>query len=216
MRRSTGLLVLAVVAALPVAAAPSAARERGSCTPRGSKTLAHSRDARVFRGASGAFYGCLTHTGARTFLATKSVPIDNVRTAGPFAAFSRAGFRDGESGDQIPATVSSIGLCRGEKGRAPRRYKYIVQTADSVTDLVLSRDGDVAWIAAVPGGVPTVYKLDADAQRDRSGGAKPVEVGSGTGVDPRSLALNGDRLSWREDGQSRSDTLKRRVATCRG
>jgi hypothetical protein len=178
--------------------------------------LAQSSEARVFRGSNGAFYGCLFSTGRNTFLATKSIRIRNVHTAGPFAAFSRAGFRDGESGEDIPTVVESVGLCRG--GRGDRRMlKWIASTGDrpsgedSVTDLDVSRHGDIAWIATDGAGYQ-VFKLDATSAKSR----EPRLLGEGEEVDPRSLRIKGSRVTWSQGGEPTSAPLRKRVATCRG
>jgi hypothetical protein len=217
MRRFTAILIaVAALSSILASAGPASAASSKPCAKRGSETFAKSRDGRVFRSANGAFYGCLYSTGATTFLSTKSVPIQNVHTVGPFAAFSRPNFRDGESGDDIPTTVVSIGLCRGKSGRSPRRYKYVTAAQGLfVTDMVMSRHGDIAWIAQDEAGNRRVLKLDADAQRDRFGSAVPVELAAGPDIDPKSLTLSGSRLSYRQGGAAKTTTLKKRVATCR-
>jgi hypothetical protein len=135
------------------------------------------------------------------------------RTRGPFAAFVRPAHHDGATDEDVLATVYSIGLCR----RDARRFKYVFVAGEAlgshpVTDLVLSRYGDVAWIArpAHAGAFYAVMKLDASTRpREARVLAFRRDVG------PRSLRISGTRISWREGGRSVSDRLKPRVASCR-
>jgi hypothetical protein len=211
MHRALLLVALTAVAAAGAIGSPATADQPSSCDRPGSRTLAQSSEARIFRNRGGAFYGCLFRTGKNVFLETKSIPIRNVRTAGPFAAFSRGAYHDGQNGFDVPTTVSSIGLCRGRPG------KWVAQTGDAplgedaVTDLELSRHGDIAWIATSGAGY-AVYKLDADAKVDR----KPILLAEGEEVDPRSLRLRGSHITWSQGGEPASAPLKRLVGACRG
>lgn len=195
---------LIAVAAVAGLAGPADAGSSG-CTPAGSTTVAAGKAARIFRSHGGAFYGCLRSRGVPVFLATKTLPLRTAHVAGPFAAFSRPPHHDGQTDEDMPATVSSIGLCRSDA----RRFKYNVGAGDAVTDLVVSRHGDIAWIARV-GGIYRVVKLDTSASR------RPGSVlDRSATIAPRSLTLKSGRVSWRDASVRHSARLRTTVSTCR-
>jgi hypothetical protein len=172
---------------------------------------------RVFRNRTGAYYGCFLRTGKKQFLAMRTIKLRNVRAAGPFAAFSRGTHFDGATEAELPSTIFVYGLCRSDR----RRFRWIVNTGnvprgeDAVTDLELSRHGDVAWIAKT-GARFAVYKLDADSGPQRTGNlARAIQLAEGEDIDPRSLELRGSRVTWRQDGAAASATLKPLVSSCR-
>jgi hypothetical protein len=177
----------------------------GECFPDGSRTLAQSNEARVYKGSNGARYGCLFKTGHRVRLASAARPLRAIRTAGPFAAFSEAPYHDGALDEDVPWTVFSIGLCRDDG----RRFKYTVATT-RVFDLVVSRYGDVAWIVAGPHGYD-VNAIDASTSDPH----QPTVLGSGDDIDPRSLTISGTTVKWRESGDFHSARMKPRVSSCR-
>jgi len=74
----------------------------------------------------------------------------------------------------------------------------------AVTSIVIDRHGTVAWIgsrSAVGAFTPIyeVHALDAEGQ-DRL-------LASGVAIAPRSLALTGETLSWRQRGRARTATI---------
>jgi hypothetical protein len=201
---------LAALAALGAAGADGASPP---CDPAGSTTVARSADGRLFTSRGGALYGCLFAKSRPLFLVSGSLPAVTPRTRGPFAAFVRPAHHDGATDEDVRATIYSIGLCR----RDARRFKYIAPAGEAfgnhpVSDLVLSRYGDVAWIArpARAGGFYAVLKLDASTNP-----RAPQVLGFARDVGPRSLRISGTRISWREGSRSFSDRLKPRVASCR-
>lgn len=164
-----------------------------------------AKDARVFRSRGGAYYGCLLTRGKPVFLATRTLPFGTPRAAGPFAAFSLPAHHDGALDDDVPAIVLSIGLCRSDA----RRFKYNAAAGGRVSDLVLSRHGDIAWIARQGGGY-RILKLDATTGRD-----KPATVARSATIAGRSLTLKRGRLRWRDGATRRSARLKPLPSTCR-
>ena len=209
MRR---MLVLVMAAALAVAlpGGGASASER-SCAGKAARVLARGDEALAYRAANGAYYGCLYRTGRSLFIRTAALPLHNVRSHGPFVAFSIQRYVNGEDGSDQPAAVFSIGVCR----RDGRRFKHVGASGDAavgddpVTDLVLTRTGEIAWIAAPPeaGGEVRVMKADA------SGGTTTVATGTDIGV--HSLRLRGRRLSWTRAGTREGERLRTRVSTCR-
>jgi hypothetical protein len=203
---------LAALAAVGIAATADGASS--SCNPAGSVTVARSADGRLFTSRSGALYGCLFAAPRPLFLASGTLPVGTPRTRGPFAAFVRPAHHDGATDEDVRATLYSIGLCR----RDARRFKYVAPAGEAtlgknpVSDLVLSRYGDVAWIArpAHAGGFYAVMKLDATTNP-----RAPRVLAFSRDVSPRSLRISGTRISWREGGRPVSGRLKPRVASCR-
>ena len=167
--------------------------------------MARSAEARVFEKANGARYGCLYATGKRRLVATAAKPLRAIRAGGPFVAFSQASFHDGATDNDIPWEVFSVGLCRGDA----RRFKYIIATT-RVTDLVVSRHGDIAWIAKGDGGY-VIYKADGSTENPRD----PTVVAGNRHIDPDSLKVSGTRIKWVENGEPAMDRLRPRVSVCR-
>jgi hypothetical protein len=199
------LVGASLIVALPLVALADARATRSGCAPAGSRTVVAAKDARVFRSRGGAYYGCLLTRGKPVFLATRTLPFDTPRAAGPFAAFSLPAHHDGALDDDVPATVRSIGLCRSDA----RRFKYNTAAGGRVSDLVLSRRGDIAWIARRGGGY-RVLKLDATTGRH-----KPATLAQSATIAPRSLTLKRGRLRWRDGASRRSARLKPLLSTCR-
>jgi hypothetical protein len=209
LRLGAPLILAALVAASATArAAPS------GCDPAGSTTVARSHDARLFTSRGGALYGCLFATQRPLFLNTGTLPVAAPRTRGPFAAFAVPAHHDGATDEEVRATIYSIGLCR----RDARRFKYAGPAGEAgpgkspVSDLVVSRYGDVAWIArpAHPGGYYALMKLDATTNP-----RAPRVMAFTRELAPRSLRLSGTRFSWSEGGRRFGGRLKPRVASCR-
>jgi hypothetical protein len=196
---------LTLGAALAGALGASAGAASPACGPAGSRTVVASKRAVIFHSRGGAFYGCLAARGKPVFLALDTLPLGTPHVAGPFAAFSRPAHHDGATDEDVPATVLSIGLCRSDG----RRFKYNRAAGDSVSDLVLSRYGDVAWIAR-QGGTYRVAKLDASTTRTR-----PVTVAESGAIAPRSLTLKSGRISWRDGTARHSARLRPLRSTCR-
>lgn len=77
-----------------------------------------------------------------------------------------------------------------------RRHSWFAGM-DFVHDAVLHRDGGAAWIAQR--GDRTVV--------ERAGGCGPDDLDEGPGIAPTSLVLDGDQVTWTEDGVSRAAAL---------
>ena len=73
-----------------------------------------------------------------------------------------------------------------------------------VPGLVLRNSGSVAWVASEgsPATNRTVYEVHSAA------GGRARVLDSGARIDPRSLTLNGACVQWRDDGKTRTTTLR--------
>lgn len=192
------------------------------CSPRDSFTLAHSDQVRVYHSdgprydASGRVYGCLLSRdvpvplGENFFDTFERVGIELIETAGPYVVFDD-GFsgRGGSSG-----RVSRVDLRDGA-----RTELWACCRADgdgTARDLVVAPTGALAWITWTccrqsdpAAGEYAVHKSDADGADvivDRS----PLPASSPeTGIDPESLEISGDVISWRHGAETRTATLRR-------
>ena len=94
---------------------------------------------------------------------------------------------DGRTIAAAPATATPLGA-----------ESYV-----TVSSLVLAGDGSVGWITQA-GSIVSHRQLTEVHARD-SRGARVLD--SGPGIGPRSLALAGSQLRWRDAGRSRTAPL---------
>ena len=200
--------LVAVSAALAVVAATSASAEAArtpTCTKKSGTTVVATKQARVFK-KGGRVYACLyrlaRHRAGRRFLLGDG-SVRNVRLAGRFVGYSRVV----DTGPKV--TVKEL-----RRGRLVHnaRPTSLSPAPPVVTDLVLKRNGSVAWIAgstpldipmAPPGTVvprPTYQVQKAD--RDSS-----AVLDQGRDIAPGSLALRRSTVSWSKGGRTYSAQL---------
>jgi hypothetical protein len=73
----------------------------------------------------------------------------------------------------------------------------------AVESLVSTRSGDIAWVvSAFQLLTPATYTIHLSV------GGSDSELATGTGIDPRSLAIGGNHVYWVMDGQVQSRTLR--------
>lgn len=198
---------------LLVSGRPSAADATRPCQLKSSKTIASSPHARVFQ-RSGVTYGCLYSSNRRVVLGgyentvASKIQQYEIRLAGRYVAFGETALGK----EYIGYFVRVFDLRRGksvslsETGPATQRAKdesfgnaFGIGPAVS---LRLRATGQVAWIARA-------RYADARPQfevRKREGRTR-TRLASGDDVDPASLALRGNRLTWRQGGQQGTATL---------
>jgi hypothetical protein len=219
------LLALAALAGLIPGGSAAAARH--SCRFRGDHTVASNRGARIFRisfrGETDTWYGgCLYSNGVPRLVDFDGLDVESVEDtvsvvalAGHYVAVGHDLQSDGGL-DQSDVTV--LDLRRGQRDNpfatdAPVRFHGQARVLrhrgaiagntqhNVVRALVLRANGAVAWIGEDL--TATSYEVRAV----EAGGADRL-LDSGTAVDPTSLRLAGDRLSWVSGGAARTATLR--------
>jgi hypothetical protein len=184
-------------------AAGTAAQAKIPCRPaHGTRTIAHSRNARLFEDfANGNDYACLYSNGHPRFLSTtEHYEYPLVRFAGPYVAFEPT----------IEAVPGDVGVMNMSTGR---RHDYAAARpiengiCAEVDSLVLKPDGAVAWIGTnflsplcthPPGPAIEVRAHDRRGLR---------VLDSAVTIAPRSLRLAGSLLRWKHGGLVRTATL---------
>jgi hypothetical protein len=190
-------------AAISLAAGGATANARIPCRPaHGTRTIAHSRNARLFEDfANGNDYACLYSNGHPRYLSTtEHYEYPLVRFAGPYVAFE----------PKIEAVPGDVGVMNMRTGR---RHTYAAvrpienKICAEVDSLVLKPDGAVAWIGTnflsplcshPPGPAIEVRAHDR-------GGLRVLD--SGVTIAARSLRLSGSLLRWKHGGHIRTATL---------
>jgi hypothetical protein len=125
------------------------------------------------------------------------------RTNRAYLAYARtAGDADG---NYAVAEVVVLNTRTGRR-RISRAMPWEETEFDFVRDLVVTRTGRVAWIAAE--GTPYEAEGPWEVRRPRRKDSRnPVLLDRGTRVAPRSLRLRGGRVTWRHGSARRSATL---------
>lgn len=176
---------------------------RSRCDARHSRTVASNATARVYRIVSRSsaerVYGCLRATGRRR-LVTASLDVD-VRP-GPFrlrrrvVAYAVSTCSRDDADPQCSTTLATFDIGTGSK----RIVHPPLSDVARVTDLEVGSRRRLALIGERDGGggVHAVYKHD-------SSGVTLLD--EGTGIDRRSLRIEGATVSWVADGARRSATL---------
>jgi hypothetical protein len=176
------------------------------CRTHPAATVAESADARVFAYRLGngfygptRWYGCLFDVNRQVLLGSTSEEgiggPSVVRLAGPYAGYVRVGcsagcgyhvgIKDLRDGNERPGACCWLGVFDLVMN-ANATFAFIEDPQGDPPPEVRVKDGDFATIFGVPTRV-----LD-----------------SGTGIDNRSLALNGNTLSWLHDGAWRTAPLE--------
>lgn len=206
------LIALAGVLATVPGAHAAASRP---CAMKGSKTLAASEHARVYRTPHDAdgdrdVVGCLYRTGRRRILGSggsefnpiaAETYVGRVRLAGRFVAFSDHITGRWGQGFTIEVVDLRSGKRRTAWGIPPRRDSG--QSAD-VESIVLRKNGSAAWMYVFRASPEAtlerfVAKLDGDGQ---------ARLAEGADIEPGSLALANATVYWTQAGQPRSAPLR--------
>jgi hypothetical protein len=204
------LILVGFVALAACGSSSGMARHGGtvaSCGPPRARTLAGNRVARVYQSAN-SIYGCST-VARRSYLLGASARSIRQGRAGPLAlagldvayGLSRYGV------DTISSRVVVRNLASGKEVRsAPATTRPLgPEFFQVITSIVVKPDGAVAWIAQ-GGSVVSGRRTEVEVNRaDARGGAL---LDSGSGIDDRSLRLNGSTITWRDRGRTRSGSLK--------
>jgi hypothetical protein len=159
---------------------------RRRCFPPGADALAEGLESRIYRLPDRGVHACLFSTGHSRRLDDASTPVaGRVAIAGPYAAYAST-----LAGADQPGTAVLVADLRSAAAPA---VVVIGPAAEvpAVTDLVLSRDGAVAWIAERLQDGQTIRQV----ARRRPGAALEV-LGTGARTAAGSLRLRDGRLSW--------------------
>jgi hypothetical protein len=203
-------MVLAVVLAALCAGVPAAAgAKRANCSS--GRTFAIDKHVRVFGidpdrhdgfGYQYSYhaYACLRADGKVRSLGLWESGGEGFDEIGPyhFAVGGRfAAFDFSECGrtDCAESFVKVVDVRTGKSRHAP----LAPPGAGKITDLVVKRNGSVAWIRGFAGGAARVERLDS---RGHAVLERSPDVG------PTSLRLAGSSLHWTSAGTDRSATLK--------
>ncbi len=198
-------LALALTGAAPVAAHPS--KRHRSCHPPHTRTLAATAHARVFTSRRlipetriRLTYGCLLSRKrpVRFFRASFPSGYGPIALAGRYVAYGA--YSDCAASFCDPNNVVLQNLKNGKVTFADGPLRV----AD-VSDLVLRRNGSLAWIQSSfdPQGAVQPDMQVVKAER----GQPPVVLDAGLDVDRGSLALAGTRLYWTKAGRPVSALL---------
>lgn len=220
-RTCTSLLVLATVLSLGSSwLGPAAAEARSrACASPGSKTLRQTSQVRVYR-KRGLVVGCHFRSNRRTLFVEpvdlESLTVEQLRITGPYAGFNI--FSRGRDGTSSLVVVLNLftGRTVRRESRGGGRMQGPGTEAVSVTDLVLREDGAVGWIYDITafGGdasdrTTTVTRTFEVRKSDEgSGRVASTLLDSGLSVDPRSLAIRGTTISWKNAGALRTAPLR--------
>jgi hypothetical protein len=186
------------VAVLLLLALPAAASAAGSCWPKGTKTLQHSKQARVYSidlGNERRTYGCLHSTGRRVAL-DQSIDGDAYidseppyRLAGRYVAH-KAAYAPQEAYQSWEYGVDVVDLRTGRVRRSARAawddgepYDPENPPDPRFSAFVLTTSGSAAWIASW--GDPQAWRLD-------SRGPKLLDQGKRLSA----LRVTDGRVSW--------------------
>ncbi len=193
-------------AAAPTGSSTPPVRPAAACGPRGARTLAANRRARIYATGSGVF-GCVTGTGHAYLLGQGAPGRPGQDRVGRLAlAGVDAGYAVGRMG--VDTLSAQVVVRRLDTGQVLHEVSATTQPPgpeffQSVEALVVKADGAVAWIA--DGGSIVSHAHHREVVRlDRRGEAR---LDSGLGIHPPSLRLSGSRLTWRNRGALRSATL---------
>ena len=181
-----------------------ASTARARCGPGNAQTLARGSVTRVFV-QRGTVYACLTGGRRWTRLGTtggclRASRVDAVAVAGRLVAA-------GETMCGVDVGVAAVEVVRVSDGHRLRSAQAVPnpgpEASTDVTQVVLTAQGAVAWIAHSQSiaGHRTVTEVGADSGR----GARVLDSGSQLATE--SLRLSGRTVSWRDGSGRRSAEL---------
>lgn len=186
------------------AASSSSATAVARCGPPGARTLAAGAQARVYK-TGGAVYACAPGSRPPVRLGTanrclRAGRVDRTAVSGRLvaAALTRCG---------VDAGQAAVEVLRLPDGRALYAHGAIgnpgPEAFSTVTDLVLSGRGRVAWIARSSSILR--HRTQTEVHAGGPGGTRLLD--SGAPVVPGSLRLSGGRVSWQHGSARRSGPL---------
>ena len=210
--RIGSVLVVALAAAIPAisATAGQAAKEGPTCKRAGSKTVAQNRAVRVYtvtHSDAKRLIACRRSTGRRATLFSNageelytSSTFDSVRLRGYYVAWSSS-TTDSSCKASCPdpnynATTSSIRL----HNVRTRRSRIVSDESPVSRALVVSNRGGVAWASHSAGMGPVEIRISV-----RAGDIRVLDRGR---IDPRSLSIEIEIISWKRDGVERFARLR--------
>jgi hypothetical protein len=190
-------------------------RLEGSCTPRGTKTLARSDTGRIFRerdtddlgGHTHHAYGCLFATRKRFFLSEDEEPdlyVAAAATAGPLAAIAQYNCPTDCGG-----RIDIVDLTSAQSMRSDGVAPFCGQPTDQppeVSALVLAPSGSYAYTADPAYG--QVVSPPSVKDVVKSVGGTTTLLDCGTAIAPHSLTLADSTLTWSNGGQTRTASLE--------
>ena len=190
-------------------------RLKGSCTPRGTKTLASSATGRVFLhvdaddvGAyTGHAYGCLFASRERFSLSEDVEP--DLYVAAAATVGSTAALAIYECPTDCGGRIAIIDLTTAQTLREDEVDPLCNQPTDEppeVSALVLAPSGSYAYIADPEYGEATSPPSVKDVVKNVAG--TPTLLDCGTAIAPKSLALGDGTLTWSNGGQPRTAPLE--------
>jgi hypothetical protein len=164
-----------------------------ACTPARSVPVSEDGIARLYT-LGGRWYACMYSRGAPTRLDWQysGFGVRGPLLSGAFVAvidYAYDGAADIEV-DEYSVRVIDLRTDNVTSSRSPNNAP--------IRSLVLSTRGGVAWIAC-PG--------QCEVRRRQAGESTEV-IARSTSIDPESLQLQGDLLSWTEDGAVQNATLR--------
>lgn len=200
-RRLALLTTLCLVASLAAALPAQASHGCSAWRSKGAKLIVKTREAVVF--SKGVYYyGCLASTGTVRRLPEEGGGIDVAgpdapQLAGRYVAYNTSGSGIGDEFDRLYVYDLRVGR------------RFLVESSTFIRDIVLKRNGSVAWIEAAPADVgdAPVWDVRAWSNEDRQGS---VLLDRGADIAPESLVLTPDRLriEWTRGGAARSAPLR--------
>ncbi len=204
------LLAVAALAGYGIAEAASAATPAGAgrtahCGPAHAHTLVASRAVRIYL-VRETVYGCAGASGKSHRLGKRGfcplqACVGRVALAGRTAAYELDTFGVDTSSSGVVVRNLANGrvlMNRGAIWNVPGPESF-----ESVSSIVVKRDGAVAWIAKVSsiGHPSALFEVHRDDRQAHD------LLDSGPGIAPRSLRLHGSTITWTDAGKTRSATL---------
>lgn len=200
--------IVALLVALVAIAAPAS----GSSTCSGGRTLVLGASVRVYSSTTphpaGTFaqtsvYACTFARGRPLLLGTTAGQrhVEDFVVAGDSVAFAATSM----GVDTLSSSVEVLDaaddrLLRDLAAAGPSRRP---ESFTTVAAIVVRAAGQVGWIATVS----AIGQRRARYEVHRAGSSGAALLDSGARIDPRSLRLRGERISWRDGAGTRSATL---------
>jgi hypothetical protein len=177
MKKMSLVAVLALAALTPSSAHAANSNNCKAAGKSGSKVLAQSRYAVVYR-KTDVTRGCIYSTGrGRTLGRSGNVAIGGVQLAGRYVAY----VADPTTNDQAPETLRVLDLKTGRTAASA--------TATSFASLVLKRNATIAWIGVYPASQGSGNDLQVH-KRETKGANQDVVLDRGRDIVGQSLALS--------------------------
>ena len=177
---------------------------RPACRPgAGDTTILSVKESDLYEDGTGSVFGCVRSTG-RNFEIFDRQTGQNIDNAARFPALKSkfAGYVEylSTAPNQQPAyTVNVWDITTGERSYSvPVTTTADAEPFDTVSAFTMTRHGDSAWIVA---------RANTNEVWVRDGAGAVRKVDEGTGVDRTFLASAGNTVTWRKDGQDKSETI---------